>query len=83
MNKPTFNPFNIAASLSGKAESKTARDHWLIDRTRQWPMHYCVGRWSYSLHLDRGVIRFDFELQEDADAFRIATAASNDLITCR
>jgi hypothetical protein len=83
MRNLNFSLLNIADAAHGALDFAGPHDEWRIDRTRQWCSLYTTGEWRYRIDMAGGVIRFDFALQKDADAFRQATNMSPTLIACR
>lgn len=79
---PNFRLTSHAATATGRFSLSSPRDQWLVDRTREWCGHYVSGDWQYRIDAQSGVITFSFSSKDDAQAFREATSASEDLITC-
>ncbi|MGF3027380.1 hypothetical protein ACQVP2_31800 [Methylobacterium aquaticum] len=73
---------SIADTATGRFTSTDRRDQWLIDRTREWCMHYIQSDWCYRINMAAGTIAFDFAVQADADLFRKITNRAPNLIAC-
>lgn len=75
--------FAATASATGTFDPDLARDHWRLDRLSQWCALYCRAKYRRTIRMAQGIVAFEFEDNDDANAFRQATAQNETLITCR
>lgn len=83
LNNLNFNLDTVADVAAGSCVIRNATDDWMVQQTRLWCHHYTTGQWSYRIDDDAGIMTFSFELQQDADDFRAASAADPDMVTCQ
>jgi len=79
---PNHNLKFVVDRATGIYDVSTPHLHWVLDRTKNFCYLYTQGQWYFTTDRERERITFYFARQEDADAFRQATAATATLVTC-
>ena len=80
--KPNFSMNSVADTAIGSFTFTGPSDQILLDRTREWCVHFIDNDWRYRVYMETGTIAFDFAVQGDADLFRKITKRAPTLITC-